>query len=123
MTQTQNPKSALRDDDIVLPAVDVIEDSHGIVLLADLPGVPREGLNIQVDGDVLTLEGDIVLPVAAAGASLHQEVGASRFRRAFTLSRELDADRVEAELRNGVLRLRIPKKTQAQARRIEVIVG
>ncbi len=120
MTQATPNTATAREDDVLIPAVDVIEDPQGILLIADLPGVPKEQLNIQVDGDLLTLEGAIALPVPQGITSIHAEIEAPRFRRAFTLSRELDAERVEAELRHGVLRLRIPKKAHAQPRRIEV---
>lgn len=120
---TETSTSAGHEDDVLLPAVDVIEDAQGILLRADLPGVPKERLNLHVDGDVLTLEGEIALAAPEGLGALHAEVTAPRFRRAFTLSRELDAERVEAEYRHGVLSLRIPKKAHAQPRRIEVTVG
>lgn len=55
--------------------------------------------------------------------AIHAEIGLPRYRRVFTLSKELDSEKVSAELRNGVLKLRIPKAEHAQPRRIEVKVG
>ena len=104
----------------VLPAVDVVEDASGISLYADMPGVPKDRLSLHVEGDQLTIEGEIVLPAALAAAPGHAEVAQSRFRRTFTLSKELDADKVGAELAQGVLRVRIPKAAHAQPRKIEV---
>jgi len=114
---TQRPEAAL------LPPVDVIEDATGITLYADLPGVPRELLHLRVEGDQLTIEGEIRLPVAQGVESTHAEVTLPRYRRAFTLSKELDAGNVNAELSQGVLRVRIPKAAHAQPRRIEVRVA
>lgn len=111
-----------RNEDTLLPAVDVIEDAQGILLLADLPGVSKEGLSIHVDGDVLTLAGAIALPLPEGSTPTHTEVNAPRYHRAFTLSRELDAERIEAQFKHGELRLRIPKKTHAQTRRVEVTI-
>ena len=104
----------------VAPAVDIFEDANGITLLADMPGVTRDSLDIQLDGDSLTVEGRVELGLPGDLRALWAEVQVPRFRRAFTLSRELDASRIEASLKDGVLNLRVPKLAQAQARRIEV---
>jgi HSP20 family molecular chaperone IbpA len=104
----------------LLPPVDVIEDSTGISLYADMPGVAKDKLHLQVDGDTLTIEGELNLALPEGMEASHAEVGLSRYRRTFTLSKELDTGKVSAELANGVLRLRIPKAEHAQPRRIEV---
>ena len=104
----------------IVPRVDVIEDKAGITVLADMPGVPKDGLDIQVEGTSLTLEGAIRLETPQGLDAAFAEVRASRYRRAFTLSRELDSSAIDAQLSNGVLRLRIPKVAEAQPRRIEV---
>lgn len=107
----------------LLPPVDVIEDAGGITLHADLPGVGREQLELRVEGDTLTIEGVLALPRRQGLEPLHAEVPIARYRRAFTLSRELDPGRIGAELAHGVLRVRIPKAAHAQPRRIEVRAG
>ena len=109
-----------RDEATLLPPTDVIEDSEGITLYADLPGVPKDQIDLHVDGDTLTVEGPIALDVPDEMASTHAEVGVSRYRRVFTLSRELDANRIGAEFNGGVLKLRIPKAEHAQPRRIAI---
>ena len=103
--------------------MDVIEDATGITLYADLPGVPKDRLNLRVDGETLLIDAEIVLAVPQGMQASHAEVQRTRYRRAFTLSRELDPEKVAAELNHGVLRLRIPKAAHAQPRRIEVQVG
>ncbi len=110
-------------DAALTPPVDVIEDTGGITLYADLPGVSRDKLNLQVESETLTIEAESDLAVPEGLASSHTEVGLGRFRRVFTLSKELDTERVSAELANGVLKLRIPKAQHAQPRRIEVQVA
>ncbi|WP_395699782.1 Hsp20/alpha crystallin family protein [Aquabacterium sp.] len=122
VTQTAE-ETAARREPTLLPPVDVIEDSTGISLYADLPGVPRDKLNLRVEGDQLTIEAELVLAVPQGMASTHAEVQYARYRRAFTLSNELDADKVNAELSQGVLRVRIPKAAHAQPRRITVNVA
>lgn len=112
-----------RQERALLPPVDVVEDSTGITLHADLPGVPRDQLHLRVEGDQLTVEAELRLPVPEGMTAGHAEVTLSRYRRTFTLSKELDADKVSAELAQGVLRVRIPKAAHAQPRKIEVQVA
>jgi HSP20 family molecular chaperone IbpA len=107
----------------LLPPVDVVEDSSGITLYADLPGVAKDALNLRVEADTLTIEGDLALPLPEGMQATHADVELSRYRRVFTLSKELDTQKVSAELANGVLRVRIPKAEHAQPRRIQVNVA
>jgi HSP20 family molecular chaperone IbpA len=104
----------------LLPPVDVIEDSTGITLYADLPGVPKDKLSLHVEADTLTIEGELGLAVPEGMEASHAEVSLPRYRRVFTLSKELDPEKVSAELTQGVLKLRIPKADHAQPRRIEI---
>lgn len=110
------------EDAALLPPVDVVEDAGGITLYADLPGVPRENLNVRVESETLTIEGEIALPNASGIEVTHAEVQLPRYRRAFTLGNELDSEKVDAEFRQGVLKLRIPKAEHAMPRKIEVRV-
>ncbi|HMM50508.1 MAG TPA: Hsp20/alpha crystallin family protein [Burkholderiaceae bacterium] len=112
-----------RSDATLVPPVDVIEDASGITLYADLPGVPKDRLNLEIEAGTLTIEGEVALQVPEGMEATHVEVGLPRYRRAFTLSKELDVDKVVAELNNGVLKLRIPKAAHAQPKRIEISSG
>lgn len=104
----------------VSPAVDIFEDAGGITLVADMPGVSKDHLDVKLDGDTLSVEGRVELEGLQDMRALWAEVNVPRFRRTFTLSRELDASRIEANLKDGVLTLRVPKQAHAQPRRIEV---
>ena len=112
-----------RREPALLPPVEVLEDANGITLYADIPGVPKENLRVEVEGETLTLEGEMVLPAIEGLEATHVELDTPRYRRIFTLSKELDASQVNAELSNGVLKLRIPKASHAQPRKIEVRVA
>jgi HSP20 family molecular chaperone IbpA len=114
------PQQAARNEASLMPPVDVIEDASGITLFADLPGVPKDKLSLQVEADMLTIEGDVTVPTPEGLEASYVEVGLPRYRRVFTLSKELDASKVTAELANGVLKLRIPKAEHAKPRRIEI---
>jgi len=123
VTQSPEQGSPSRDETALLPPVDVIEDATGITLYADLPGVPKDRLNVRVEGETLLIDADLVLAVPQDMQASHAEVQRMHYRRAFSLSRELDPDKVSAELSQGVLRLRIPKAEHAQPRRIAVQVA
>lgn len=122
MNDKQANRPAAQNAPAVTPPVDVVEDDSGITLYADLPGVSREGLDVKVEGDTLTIEGTVSLALPENTSALYAELRTARFRRAFTLSRELDTGRIDASLKDGVLRLRVTKQEQAQPRRIEVQV-
>ena len=104
----------------LLPPVDVVEDGTGITLYADVPGLSKDKLELHVEADTLTIEGELDLRLPEGMEASHVEVGLGRYRRVFTLSKELDTAKVSAELVNGVLTLRIPRAEHAQPRRIEV---
>ena len=112
-----------RSDAALMPPVDVIEDSAGITLRADLPGVPKEKLKLQVEAGTLTIEGDVSIAMPESIEATYAEVDVPRFRRVFTLSKELDTGKVSAEFKHGVLSLRIPKAEHAQPRRIDIKVS
>jgi HSP20 family molecular chaperone IbpA len=107
----------------LIPTVDIIEDEAGFTLTADLPGVSKDRLGIKVNGDNLLIEGEVATPVPQGMELLYAEMRTPHYRRSFTLSRELDASKIEAKLNDGVLKLRIPKAEQAKPRRIEIRVG
>jgi len=113
-------KQSVADEAALLPPVDVIEDASGITLYADLPGVTKDKLHLQIEADTLTIEGEIDLEMPGGIEASHAEVSLSRYRRVFSLSKELDASKVSAEFSQGVLKLAIPKAEHAQPRKVEV---
>ena len=118
----KTPTETARSEAAMMPPVDVVEDSGGITLYADMPGVPRERLDVHVESDTLTIEGEVALELPADMEASHVEVSLPRFRRVFTLSKELDSSKVSAELAHGVVKLRIPKAEHAQPRRVDIKV-
>jgi HSP20 family molecular chaperone IbpA len=119
-TAVTRQSQSSREDAALLPPVDVIEDASGITLYADLPGVSKDRLSLQVDGETLTIEGEMNLEMPTGMEATHAEVSLPRYRRVFTLSKELDTEKLQAELKHGVLKLRIQKAAHARPRRIEV---
>ena len=115
--------TARRDTQAMTPRVDVLEDDTGITVIADMPGVSKDSLEIKVENDALSIEGAVSAATPQAMEATYAEVRIPRYRRSFTLSRELDAGRIEAQLKDGVLKLRIPKHEQARPQRISVKVS
>jgi HSP20 family molecular chaperone IbpA len=105
------------------PAVDIYEDAGGITLKADLPGVSRDRLDVQIDGDTLTIEGEAAIDMPEGMEALYADVSATRYRRSFTLSHELETDKISAEMKNGELTLLLPKRAELQPRKIEISAG
>ena len=104
----------------VMPPVDIFEDESGFTVIADMPGVSKDQLNVKITGDSLLIEGTASVPDIGSMELIYGEVQIPQYRRSFTLSRELDPSKIEAKLANGVLRLRIPKGEEAKPRRIDV---
>ena len=114
---------ATAEQPALVPPVDIIETDDGITLHADMPGVWKEAVSINVEGDTLTVEGEVSLGEPSELKGVYAEVRVARYRRAFVLSRDLDSGRIEATMKDGVLTLRVPKMERAKPKRIEVRVG
>jgi HSP20 family protein len=103
------------------PAVDVHEDAESLVLRAELPGVRKEDIDISVDANVLTLKGERKLEKEEQGRRYHRvERAYGSFVRQFQLSSNIDASKIDAQLADGVLTVRLAKREEHKPRRIDV---
>ncbi len=102
------------------PPIDIYETPDGLVLYADLPGVTRDGLDLQVQDNRLTLFGRVSRRDDADGNPVHCEFQVGDFLRSFILSDEVDHERISARLNNGLLRVELPRAARTKPRRIEV---
>jgi HSP20 family protein len=106
------------------PAVDVHEDDDALVLRADLPGVRREDIEIQVDGNVLTLKGERKLEVQSEKQRYHRvERAYGSFVRQWQLPTNVDSTRIDASFSDGILTLKLPKREEQKSRKIEIKTG
>ncbi len=124
--EKQEPKATqqIKQDECILrPQVDICEDATGITLQADMPGVAKERLDIQVDKDTLSIAGDACLDTPDDMEPLYADIGVTRYQRSFSLSGELDATKIDATLKDGLLTLHIPKREEHKPRKIEVRTG
>ena len=102
------------------PAASVVENADGYLVEADLPGVAREGLELTVDQDILSIVGKRGQR-KLGDRNLHRETKSADYRRVFELGREIDRQRVEARFEQGVLRVFLPKVEAVKPRRVEVV--
>ena len=116
-------QSGSRNEAAIRPPVDIFETADGIKLVADMPGVSKEHLHLQTEGNTLTIEGDVQFDVPAQMEALYADVRSTLYRCSFVLSSELDTSHIEAILKDGVLAVRIPKRAELRPRRIEVQSG
>lgn len=109
------------EERFVMPPVDIYETAEGLVLMADLPGVSKDRLQIRVEDNLLTIQGQVqhVVP----GDRLHREYELVNYFRQFELSERVDQSGIAANLKHGVLTLNLPKAEKAKPRQIEVQVG
>jgi len=113
-TSRQQADAALR------PPVDIYEDSAGIILQLDMPGVSKDRLSIQADPDSLIVEGSAQIEMPADMEALYADVRSTHYRRSFAMSRDLDTDKINATLKDGVVTVKIPKREELRPRKIEI---
>ena len=109
-----------RDRKVFIPPVDIVESPDAIILTADMPGVDDKNVSVTLEKGVLSVLGEIE-PASVKDRKLaYAEYEIGDYERSFTLSDEIDQDRIEATVKNGILRLVLPKTETARARRIPV---
>lgn len=128
VAQPQNAMAQRQDEKAtrnvtILPPVDITEDASGVTLWADLPGVTRDKLDVSVHDGNLRIEAEAIVPMPPGLRVQHAEIRQPHFARAFSLSPDLDSTKIEANLQDGVLRLKIPRREEARPRRIPVSVA
>jgi HSP20 family molecular chaperone IbpA len=104
----------------IVPPVDIYEEEEQVTLFADLPGVTRDDLNLQIDKDTLQIYGKTAKGAAADAATYYTEFPSRDFYRAFTIGEEIDREKISASMSNGVLKLVLPKAARAKPRKIEI---
>jgi HSP20 family molecular chaperone IbpA len=112
--QAQEPTLALA------PPADIFEDADGFSIVLDMPGVTKERLTVRADRNELTVEGEASIDMPQGMEAAYAEIRSAHYRRSFVLTNELDAEAVEASMKNGVLTIRVPKRAEMKPRQIEV---
>jgi len=121
---TQTEKTAVEKPEklsVLIPSVDIYENNDEYLVYADLPGVAKEDVSIDLDNGQLTLIGNRY--VEAAKGQLMEEFSSAQYRRVFSVPQGIDLGRVDAELTDGVLKLHLPKSEAVKPRKIEIREG
>jgi HSP20 family molecular chaperone IbpA len=113
-------ESTRNQERYITPPVDIYETPDGLVVMADLPGVTKDALDVRVDNNILTLRGIARHP--RTGDVVHREYELINFFRQFELGEKINQGKISAELKHGVLTLNLPKAEEAKPRRIDVQV-
>jgi HSP20 family molecular chaperone IbpA len=117
----QQPQAQAREAEYTLvPPADIFEDADGISVVLDMPGVSKDRLHVKAEANGLVVEGDAEISMPEGMEAVYADIRATHYRRSFGLTGELDADHIEAALKDGVLTLRIPKRAESKPRRIEI---
>ena len=105
---------------LYIPTVDIIEHKEDIVMFADMPGVDETSVDITLEKDLLTIYGKVEPEVPENRRLVISEYGVGDYKRTFTVSSEIDRDKIQASVKDGVLRLVLPKAETAKARKIPI---
>ena len=106
-----------------LPDVDIYESEDGLRLWADMPGVDEKDVEVTLKDGMLTIEGLVSLDTYRDLSPIYTEYNVGNYHRQFVVNEEIEASRIEARIRNGVLEVTLPKAEAAKPRRIEVKAG
>lgn len=119
-TRTTTSQPAARPSRMYAPDVDIRETDEAIVIVADMAGVEPGRVNVTMDNDQLVLEGVGAVPGLESHRLIHAEFNTGDYKRTFTVSDEIDREHIVAHMKNGVLRLTLPKAREARVRKIQV---
>ena len=122
-TGVVSPAEQTKPGIVFTPAVDIFETEGALTLIADMPGVDTERLDIDLREDTLTISGDVEAPEGNDEVDVLREYLTGRFYRRFTLSEVIDQSKIDARLSDGILRLTLPKTGKATPRKINVKTG
>jgi len=117
--EVQTTGESTRNVPVFVPAVDIYESESALTMLADMPGVPIENVDIDLNSDQLTIRGSII-PMEETGKVIFREYTAGDYHRQFTLSSDIDREKIQAYMKDGVLKLVLPKAEAAKPRKITV---
>lgn len=108
---------------VYVPLVDIVETDDALVLVSDMPGVDEQGVDVTVEKNVLTIKGTVGAGVPEGYQLSYEEYGVGNYERAFTIPNEIDREGIQAVMKDGVLRLTLPKVKQVAARKVTVAAG
>ena len=119
-SEAKKPMETREESRYLVPPVDIYETKEGLNILCDLPGVAKEGLDVRVDNNVLTIKGKVDHKTPAD--PVYTEFELLNYYRQFQIGEELNTEKINANMKNGVLNIFMPKMEKAKPKKIEVKV-
>ena len=112
-----------KDSSRYVPMVDIYEAGENLYLMADMPGTDKSGINITLEKDILTIEAGIDESIYGQRKPTYSEYGIGDYYRQFTLSDEIDREKIEASMMNGILKVVLPKAEPHKTKKIAIQAG
>ena len=120
---TPSGTERIHSSKVYVPLVDIVETADALVLVSDMPGVDDRGVDVTVEKNVLTIHGTVGVKIPEGYKLGYEEYGVGNYERVFTIPNEVDRDGIQAVMKDGVLRLTLPKVKQKAARKVTVAAG
>jgi len=118
VAQTPVETERTKNRKVFVPKVDIYETKDSMVLIADMPGVDAASVDVTLEKNILTITGSVVPPAREGYSLAYSEYDTGDYQRAFTVTDEVDRDRIDATVKNGVLKLVMHKAEQAKSKKI-----
>ena len=118
-TKRRLPESTMEQRP-VSPAVDIFKEKDRLVMLIDVPGVPKDGIRVGIDNGIITISGQANIP--QEGDTRYWEFSPCHYQRSFELSPDVDQEKIEADYKQGVLTIYMPRMEKAKPKEVKVIV-
>ncbi|MDQ5987729.1 MAG: Spore protein SP21 [Syntrophus sp. SKADARSKE-3] len=121
VSQVSGETERTRNRKVYIPKVDIYETKTSIVLIADMPGVDEKTVDISLEKNILTIKGSVAATNLEGYDLVYTEYATGDYQRAFSISDEVDKDRIEATVKDGVLKITLYKVEQAKAKKIAIL--
>jgi HSP20 family protein len=122
-SETPHGTERIQARKVYVPLVDIVETDQALLLIADMPGVDQSGVDVNIEKNILTMRGTVGNEVPKGYKLSYEEYGIGDYERSFTLPNEIDRDGIQATIKDGVLRVTLPKAKQAVAKKVPVVAG
>ena len=121
--EVEHKGEATKLDKYYIPAVDIFESATEVTVVAEMPGVKADGIDVTLEDGVLTIRGSKDISEISSGRVLHQEYESGNYQRRFTVAETIDQKKIKASVKDGMLRVVLPKAEPAKPRKIEVTIS
>jgi HSP20 family molecular chaperone IbpA len=122
-SETPHGTERIKARKVYVPAVDILETDQSLLLVSEMPGIDETGVDITIEKNILTIKGTVGDHIPAGYKLSYEEYGVGDYERSFTLPNEIDREGVQATIKDGVLKLTLPKVKPVATRKVAVTAG